>query len=140
MNEIQYKDIFQNPSTLSKLQGKSVTARERLLGNENLMRILQRSKVLIDQLVADEAPFVPQLEELSIRMIKKMFPIIEEYGFEIEVHLGQNQLPPSENEEEEEEGDAPPQENIDDEAKKRRIINAITQGASIRNEIGRAHV
>ena len=51
MNEIQYKDIFQNPSTLSKLQGKSVTARERLLGNENLMRILQRSKVLIDQLV-----------------------------------------------------------------------------------------
>ena len=140
MNEIQYKDIFQNPSTLSKLQGKSVTARERLLGNENLMRILQRSKVLIDQLVADEAPFVPQLEELSIRMIKKMFPIIEEYGFEIEVHLGQNQLPPSENEEEEEEGDAPPQENIDDEAKKRRIINAITQGASIRNALDKPFI
>lgn len=50
-------------------------------------------------------------------MIKKMFPIIEEYGFEVEVHLGQDQLPPSENEEEE--GDTPPQENIDDEAKKK---------------------
>lgn len=48
MNEIQYKDIFKNPQTLSNLQGKSVTARERLLGNESLMRIMQRSKVLID--------------------------------------------------------------------------------------------
>lgn len=50
MNEIQYKDIFKDPETLSKLKSKSVTARERLLGNENLMRIMQRSKILIDQL------------------------------------------------------------------------------------------
>jgi len=138
MNEIQYKDIFKDPETLSKLKSKSVTARERLLGNENLMRIMQRSKILIDQLAADEAPFIPQLEELSIRMIKKMFPIIEEYGFEVEVHLGQDQLPPSESEEEE--GDTPPQENIDDEAKKRRIINAITQGASIRNALDKPFI
>jgi len=142
MNEIQYKDIFKNPQTLSNLQGKSVTARERLLGNESLMRIMQRSKVLIDQLMADEASYIPQLEELSIKMIKKMFPIIEEYGFEVEVHLGQDQLPPQneQEEEEEEDQDAPPQENIDDEAKKRRIINAITQGASIRNALDKPFI
>jgi len=142
MNEIQYKDIFKNPQTLSNLQGKSVTARERLLGNESLMRIMQRSKVLIDQLMADEASYIPQLEELSIKMIKKMFPIIEEYGFEVEVHLGQDQLPPQneQEEEEEEDQDTPPQENIDDEAKKRRIINAITQGASIRNALDKPFI
>jgi hypothetical protein len=140
MNEIQYKDIFKNPQTISNLQGKSVTARERLLGNESLMRIMQESKVLIDQLINDESSYIPQLEKLSIRMIKKMFPIIEKYGFEVEVHLGQDQLPPQNEQEEEEEQDVPPQENIDDEAKKRRIINAITQGASIRNALDKPFI
>ena len=50
MNEAQYKDIFRDPETIQNLKSKSVSSRERMLGNEKLMQILQRSKILIDQL------------------------------------------------------------------------------------------
>jgi len=71
MNEIQYKDIFRDPETIQNLKGKSAQARERMLGNDNLMRIMQRSAVLINQLMQDEAPYKEQLEQLAVRMVKK---------------------------------------------------------------------
>jgi len=138
MNEAQYKDIFKNPETIQNLKGKSVSSRERMLGNDKLMKILQRSKVLIDQLAQDEAPHRAALEKLAVDMVKKMYPVIDEFGIEIEASLGNDQLPPSSPPEEEDEFpsiDLPSTEIMNDEIAKRRLINAITQGASIRGAL-----
>lgn len=142
MNEIQYKDIFKDPETIKTLKGKSVSARERMLGNERLMKILQRSKVLISQLAQDEAPYKDALEKLAVDMVKKMYPVIDEFDIEIEATLGDDQLPPSDNNDEEEEEemefpsmDLPSTDIMNDEVAKRRLINAITQGASIRGAL-----
>jgi hypothetical protein len=141
MNEIQYKDIFKNPETIQNLKGKSVTARERMLGNERLGQIMQRSMVLISQLAQDEAPYKAELKKLAVDMVKKMYPVIDEFGIEIEATLGDDQLPPSSPSEEEEEEmdfpsiDLPSTDIMNDEIAKRRLINAITQGASIRGAL-----
>jgi len=134
MNEIQYKDIFKNPKTIPALKGKSAQARERMLGNANLMQIMQRSGMLVRQLMQDEAPYKEQLEQLAIRMVKQMYPVIDEFGIEIEATLGAGNLPPmdpSDDEEEEEQPTIPQVDIMNDEVAKRRLINAITQGASI---------
>jgi hypothetical protein len=142
MNEIQYKDIFKNPETIQNLKGKSVTARERLLGNERLGQIMQRSMVLISQLAQDEAPYKAELEKLAVDMVKKMYPVIDEFGIEVEATLGDDQLPPSEEGEEMDfpSIDLPSTDIMNDEIAKRRLINAITQGASIRGALDKPFV
>jgi len=142
MNEAQYKDIFKDPETIQNLKSKSVSSRERMLGNEKLMQILKRSKILIDQLEEDEAPHKATLEKLAVDMVKKMYPIIDEFNIEIDATLGHDQLPPSDNNDEEEEEemefpsiDLPSTDIMNDEVAKRRLINAITQGASIRGAL-----
>jgi hypothetical protein len=143
MNEAQYKDIFKDPETIQNLKSKSISSRERMLGNERLMQILQRSKVLIDQLSQDEAPHKATLEKLAVDMVKKMYPVIDEFGIEIEASLGNDQLPPSSSPEEEDEFpsiDLPSTEIMNDEIAKRRLINAITQGASIRGALDKPFI
>lgn len=145
MNEAQYKDIFKNPETIKNLKGKSVTSRERMLGNEKLKKILQRSQVLIDQLAKDEAPYKSQLEKLAVDMVKKMYPVIDEFNIEIEASLGNDQLPPSNKPPGEEEMefpsiDLPSTDIMNDEIAKRRLINAITQGASIRGALDKPFI
>ena len=138
MNEAQYKDIFKDPETIKNLKSKNVTSRERMLGNEKLMKVLQRSQELISELMKDEAPYKSQLEKLAVDMVKKMYPVIDEFGIEIEASLGNDQLPPSSPPEEEDEFpsiDLPSTEVMNDEIAKRRLINAITQGASIRGAL-----
>jgi hypothetical protein len=78
------------------------------------------------------------LEKLAVDMVKKMYPVIDEFGIEIEASLGNDQLPPSSPPEEEDEFpsiDLPSTEVMNDEIAKRRLINAITQGASIRGAL-----
>ena len=143
MNEIQYKDIFQDPGTIQNLKGKSAQARERMLGNANLMQIMQRSAVLINQLMQDEAPYKEQLEQLAVRMVKKMYPVIDEFGIEIEATLGAGNLPPMEPGEPElqmPQPQIPSTDIMNDEVAKRRLINAITQGASIRGALDKPFI
>jgi hypothetical protein len=114
-----------------------------MLGSERLMQILQRSKELIDQLEQDEAPHKGALEKLAVDMVKKMYPVIDEFDIEIEATLGNDQLSPSDKkdekdedeEEDEESSDLPSLDIMNDEIAKRRLINAITQGASIRGAL-----
>jgi hypothetical protein len=147
MNEIQNKEILQDPGTIQNLKGKSAQARERMLGNDNLMQIMQRSAVLINQLMQDEAPYKEQLEQLAVRMVKKMYPVIDEFGIEIEATLGMGNLPPKDEDENEEEpninlpqADIPQVDIMNDEVAKRRLINAITQGASIRGALDKPFI
>ena len=134
LHEMKYSDIFKDPETMSGVERRNAETRAKLLGNDSLMKIMQKSQVLLSQLMSAEAPYKTQLEELAVEMVKKMYPIIDEYNIEIEATLGQDQLPPQENEEEEEETPMPSEDQPDlknDEVAKRRLINAITQGASI---------
>jgi hypothetical protein len=136
MNEAQYKDIFKDPETIKNLKSKNVTSRERMLGNEKLMKVLQRSQELISELMKDEAPYKSQLEKLAVDMVKRMYPVIEEFDIEIEATLGEATLqgggsPPDE----EPSFDLPSVDIMNDEVAKRRLINAITQGASIRGAL-----
>jgi hypothetical protein len=136
MNEAQYKDIFKDPETIKNLKSKNVTSRERMLGNEKLMKVLQRSQELISELMKDEAPYKSQLEKLAVDMVKRMYPVIEEFDIEIEATLGEAKLqgggsPPDE----EPSSDLPSVDIMNDEVAKRRLINAITQGASIRGAL-----
>jgi hypothetical protein len=139
MNEAQYKDIFKDPETIKNLKSKSVTSRERMLGNEKLMKVLQRSQELIFGLMKDEAPYKAQLEKLAVDMVKKMYPVIDEFGIEIEATLGGAKLqgggdPP------EPSFDLPVVDIMNDEVAKRRLINAITQGASIRGALDKPFI
>ena len=136
MNEAQYKDIFKDPETIKNLKSKNVSSRERMLGNEKLMKVLQRSQELIFELMKDEAPYKSQLEKLAVDMVKRMYPVIEEFDIEIEATLGEAKLqgggsPPDE----EPSSDLPSVDIMNDEIAKRRLINAITQGASIRGAL-----
>jgi hypothetical protein len=141
LREIEYSDIFKDPETLSGVERRNAETRARLLGNDSLRQIMQKSGVLISQLAQAEAPYKTELENLAVEMVKQMYPIIGEYNIEIEATLGESQLPPKDdNEDEEEEEDGieqpqiPSQDQPDlknDEVAKRRLINAITQGASI---------
>jgi hypothetical protein len=139
--EMKYSDIFKDPETLSGVDRRNAEARARLLGNDSLMRIMQKSGVLINQLMAAEAPYIPELEDLAVEMVKKMYPIIDEYNIEIEATLGVGQLPPPS-----EETPPPPTPAEDqpdlknDEIAKRRLINAITQGASIYGSLDRPFI
>jgi hypothetical protein len=147
LHEMKYSDIFKDPETLSGIERRNAEARARLLGNDSLMQIMQKSQALLSQLVQAEAPYIPELENLAVEMVKSMYPIIDEYNIEIEATLGMGQLPPKdddEDEEEEEEGmeqpQIPSQDQPDlknDEIAKRRLINAITQGASIQGSLDR---
>jgi hypothetical protein len=136
MNEAQYKDIFKDPETIKNLKSKNVTSRERMLGNEKLMKVLQRSQELIFELMEDEAPYKTQLEKLAVDMVKRMYPVIEEFGIEIEATLGEAKLPGGGSPPDEEQSlELPSVDIMNDEIAKRRLINAITQGASIRGAL-----
>jgi hypothetical protein len=142
VHEMKYSDIFKDPETLSGVERRNAETRARLLGNDSLRQIMQKSGVLISQLVQAEAPYKTELENLAVEMVKKMYPIIDEYNIEIEATLGTGQLPPSDDNEDEEEGEMgieqpqiPSLKN--DEVAKRRLINAITQGASIHGSLDR---
>lgn len=150
LHEMKYSDIFKDPETLSGVERRNAETRARLLGNDSLRQIMQRSGVLISQLVQAEAPYKTELENLAVEMVKKMYPIIDEYNIEIEASLGVGELPPSddnEDEEEEEIGIEQPQipsedqpDLKNDEIAKRRLINAITQGASIHGSLDRPFI
>ena len=141
VHEMKYSDIFKDPETLSGVERRNAETRARLLGNDSLRQIMQKSGVLISQMMQAEAPYKTELENLAVEMVKKMYPIIDEYNIEIEASLGLGELPPEDdNEEEQDEMPQPDEDQPDlknDEVAKRRLINAITQGASIHGSLDR---
>jgi hypothetical protein len=132
---IKYKDIFKQDKTTANIKGKNAETRAKLLGNESLSRIMGRSMQLIKELMAAEKPYIPELEKLAVETVTNMYPIIKEAGIKISVKLGAGELPGGSGE--------PPEETdklehipfLDDEVAKRRLINAITQGASIQGAL-----
>ena len=124
--EIEYEKIFR-PETMASLKGKSGESLKQMLGNKSLMQTIMRSSELIPEIIEAEKNHITTLEGIAVDMVTQAYPIIDYANIRIDakiVTMGNIPLPPPEEEE--------PSPNLEFLKAKRRIINGITQGASIR--------
>ena len=114
----QYRDIF-SPETLNKLNQKSADSLQLMVGNRNLMQVMMSSQALLNDIIAAEAPHKSRLENLATSIIKEKYPIINQENIGVDARIvGLSDVERSLDE-------ATPDE------KRRHVINAITQGASV---------
>jgi hypothetical protein len=131
--EVEYEDIF-SPETMALLKGQSGKSLKQMLGDKNLQQVMRRSTELLPEIIDAEDGYRDALEAVAVSMVEDAYPIINYANIKVEaeiVNMSDIKLPePSEDEEE-----ITPDFGEDDEEKmkaKRRIINGVTQGASIR--------
>ena len=126
--EIEYEKIFK-PETMALLKGKSGESLRDTLGAKNLQQVVQRSAELVPEIIEAENGYRDHLELLAADIVTKAYPIIDYADIKIDakiVSMGDLKIP--------EEPDEVPASEAPPEAQqaKRRIINGISQGASIR--------
>ena len=129
LSEAKYEDIF-SPETLEKLKGKSGESLQQLIGDKDLMQTMRESQELLMQIAQAERGFEENLVKVAIDIVKQAYPIVEYSDIRIEASLGSGgdiQEPEDDDNDDDDGG----MDTMDLE-KKRRIINGITQGASIR--------
>lgn len=124
-----------DPETQKTLSKKSADSLEKMLKGKSFMQASSDAMRLLPQIMEIEAPYREQLEQLAKEVMYKMFPIVEKAGIDIDAKLvtspGEMKITKNQDEEEAEEEDldtVAEKSGID----KRRIINSITQGASLR--------
>jgi hypothetical protein len=126
--EIEYEKIFK-PETIALLKGKSGESLRDTLGTKDLRQVMQRSMELVPEIIEAENGYRDHLELLAADIVTKAYPIIDYADIKIDakiVPMGDLKIP--------EESDEVSVDQTPPEAQqaKRRIINGITQGASIR--------
>lgn len=135
--EIEYEKIF-SPKTMAALKGKSGESLRQMLGNKNLTQTLMRSQRVLNEIIEAEGEYRDELAMVAAQMVTDAYPIIDYANIKIEAeitdmsNLDIKMPPPSED-------PGSPDFGEDDPEKlkaKRRIINGITQGASIRGAFG----
>jgi hypothetical protein len=135
--EVEYDKIF-SAKTMASLKGKSGESLRQMLGNKNLMQTMSRSMALLGEIIEAEDGYRDELEMVAAQMVTDAYPIIDYANIKIDakivgmgdldIQMGSNSEDPS-----------LPDFGDDDPEKlkaKRRIINGITQGASIRGAFG----
>ena len=133
--EVDYEKIF-SPGTMTALKGKSGESLRQMIGNKSLMQTMLRSKEVLDQIIAAEEGYRDELEMVATQMVTDAYPIIDYANIKIIAKIGDDmdiEMNPSN------EDPATPDFGDDDPEKmkaKRRIINGITQGASVRGAFG----
>ena len=131
--EVDYEKIF-SPQTMASLKGKSGESLRAMLGNKDLMQTLTRSKAVLDEIIDAEEGYRDELEMVAAQMATDAYPIIDYANIKIDakiVGMDDLDIPPGQ----------PGEVSVDNtpaeaEKAKRRIINGITQGASIRGAFG----
>lgn len=110
-------------STLSKgLTGLS----KKQLGSGKGVKSAQETMEIIARLSKAEAPYKDELEDLAVVLCKEMFPIIEDQGYQINAKIVPiGDVNASLQEVDQDMASLDPKQ-------KRRVTNAITQGASVR--------
>jgi hypothetical protein len=114
----QYRDIF-SPETLNRLNQKSADSLQLMVGNRNLMQVMMSSQDLLNDIISAEAPYKARLENLATQIVKEKYPILDQENINIDAKIT------SLSDVERSLDEATPDE------KRRRVINAITQGASV---------
>lgn len=133
--EVEYDKIF-SPETMASLKGKSGESLRQMVGNKPLMQTLLRSKEVLDQIIAAEEGYRDELEMVAVQMVTDAYPIVDYANIKIIASIGDDmdiEMNPNN------EDPSTPDFGEDDPEKlksKRRIINGITQGASIRGAFG----
>jgi len=126
ITEAQYEKFFP-PKVVDLLKSKSKESRKKLLGNGSLMQVLANTPVLLRQISNIEKDYIPELEKLAVDLVKEAYPIIEDQNIKIIAKIGSRPI---------EMGSADELTPVIDaeipEDEKRRIINGITQGSSVR--------
>jgi hypothetical protein len=131
--EVEYEKIF-SPETMAILKGKSGESLKQMLGDKELQQVMRRSMELLPEIIDAEDGYRDALEAVAVSMVEDAYPIIDYANIKVDaqiVPMSDIKLPePKEDEEE-----ITPDFGDDDPEKmkaKRRIINGVTQGASIR--------
>ena len=137
LTEVEYEKIF-SPKTLALLKNKSGESLRQMLGSKDLRTVLSQSQTVLNEIIAAEDGYRDELEMVAAQMVTDAYPIVDYANIKIDAKIvGLNDLdipnpPPSED-------PTLPDFGEDDPEKlkaKRRIINGITQGASIRGAFG----
>jgi len=135
--EVEYEKIF-SPKTIAALKGKSGESLRQMLGNKSLMQTMQLTQGLLDEIIDAEEGYRDELEMVAAQMVTDAYPIIDMQNIRIDakiVGMGDMNIEMNQNSED----PTSPDFGEDDPEKlkaKRRIINGITQGASIRGAFG----
>jgi hypothetical protein len=138
LTEVEYEKIF-SPKTIATLKGKSGESLRSMLGNKSLMQTMVRSQEVLNDIIQAEEEYRDELDMVAAQMVTDAYPIIDYANIKIDAKIvNLNDLnipdpPPSQ------EDPSLPDFGTDDPEKmkaKRRIINGITQGASIRGAFG----
>jgi hypothetical protein len=135
--EVEYEKIF-SPKTMAGLKGKSGESLKQMIGNKSLMQTMMKSKAVLDDIIDAEEGYRDELEMVAAQMVTDAYPIIDYANIRIDakiVGMGDldiQQPPPQEDPTSPEFGEDDPEKL----KAKRRIINGITQGASIRGAFG----
>jgi hypothetical protein len=126
--EVNYEKIFK-PETLNLLKGQSKQSLIDLGKTINLNSSQRDMVALLQKVMVFEKSHIPSLEQTAVDIVHQAYPIIKYAGVEIDakivtdVNAGMPEPPK-----------IPPKESWEElpSDKKRRVINAITQGSSIR--------
>lgn len=131
LQEVGYEKIF-SPETMASLKGKSGESLRQMLGNKNLIQTITRSTQLLPQISQAEEEYKDELEMIAVQMVKDAYPIVDYAGIEIDAKITDDfsDMPIPNMQKTKEEW-----EEVNDD-KKRRVINGITQGSSIRGAFG----
>lgn len=125
--EVEYEDIFR-PETMAALKGKSGESLRAMLGNKQLMKAILDSRQFLDNVVQIESDYKIELEMIAEIMAREAYPILDYANVKIDAKLSDDISQNDSNDEDDEESPA----EFAPEEKKRRIINGITHGASVR--------
>jgi hypothetical protein len=128
IDEANYDQMF-DPKTMGNLNRKTTQSRQDMLGNKSMMQAAMAQSSFLNQVISSETGYIDELEPLAIQIVKDAYPIIDYAGIEIDAKIvpfaGVQEMPEEGTPIEDAEG--PEFDEI-----KRRIINAISQGGSIR--------
>ena len=131
--EVEYDKIF-SAKTMASLKGKSGESLCQMLGNKSLMQTMSRSMALLQEIIDAEEGYRDELEMVAAQMVTDAYPIIDYANIKIDAKIvGMDDLDIPQGGNNEVSIDNTPAEA---EKAKRRIINGITQGASIRGAFG----
>ena len=124
-----YEDSL-SPNTMSVLKQKSAQSLKDMLGGKSFMQASMDSMKYLQQVMMIEEPYKQQLEQLAKEVIYEEFPIVKQAGIQINAKL----VNPSDLNisQQDDEDNVDPSDLDKLSVDKRRLINAITQGASIR--------
>ena len=133
LQEKEYEKIF-DPKTLGKLKGQSqqaYQARVQKSGPSSGRQLLD----LLNDIAAAEEGNRDELEQLAVQIVKDNYPIVDKYNINIDAKIedaDQNTtIPKGEFANKPDEGGYSPEEKEDMDAK-RRLVNALSQGAGVR--------